>query len=127
MTAWSFCISPNGRIERRKLDNRAQLQSDASNPKTQSSGYIIAAQARTAKASNVSKVLSTLATDALSLHQHSISKTIGGEQIVNQLELFLGLANYDIMVDHKWLSGALAPLRNPYCRLCESTLDLQRF
>jgi hypothetical protein len=89
MTAWSFCISPNGRIEQLKnlvqfatfdcgTNSRAQLQSDASNPKTQSSGYIIAAQARTAKASNVSKVLSTLATDALSLHQHSISKTIGG-------------------------------------------------
>jgi hypothetical protein len=50
-----------------------------------------------------------------------------GKQIVNLLELFLGLANYDITVDHEWLSGALAPLQNPDCRLRESTLDPQRF
>lgn len=53
---------------------------DQSNPKSQSSNYPHSAKACEAKANNVSKVLSSIATTSLSKHQDSISKPLPNTQ-----------------------------------------------
>lgn len=59
----------------------AEIDTDfsTSDSKTNSSGYTVTATARKARANNVSKVLSTHATDALSSHKDSISTPVPSE------------------------------------------------
>jgi hypothetical protein len=52
------------------------LSAEHNNPKCKSTDYAASTKAHKAKANNVSKVLSTIASSSLSKHQHSISKPI---------------------------------------------------